>query len=232
MQNLVSRASWLCVALLCASLSIIAMRWTVGALELQVVKAELKKITALRAVPDLSMVAERLDSAARRQPLNADFYGAQGFVRSLVTTAPESLRYTTTPDLPDAASAARVYRKALIARPHSGHLWALYAEALYASEGATDTLRHALERCATLAPLQHAVIVRELVIMRQMTLSDIALRPAEQNRLRELLTLLAARSKKQLSAIIGSPETAASLLKYTADPDIATWLQDRASVVQ
>ena len=55
-------------------------------------------------------------------------------------------------------SPAILYRQALELRPHSGHIWAQYAKALYADVGDINGATSALERALTLAPYQPAVL--------------------------------------------------------------------------
>jgi hypothetical protein len=220
MSNLTTRAVYLGLVAVAFSLAIVALRWSVAALDLLVVKQQVQEMYSPATTSEPA--AAHSQQAAGLQPLNADIYAVRAYYHMLAASKLVQSPEAQSKSLKRAQSALDI---ALGLRPASGHLWALYAEATYALEGPSPSVRHALRRCAELAPIQQAVVMRELSLYLQLISTGEPLSDRQTHRLSDVLSIIASGSKKLLASIAKDVDGASLLLPFSNDAASAQVLQ-------
>ncbi len=202
----------------CLLILSLSAQWTRAYLDLQVMRQLLRD--SLTSSTQSEALFARIEHAAVQQPLNADIYATLGLA---LTMLPMSSEPNGPPrvSMEDGANAALL--KALQLRPGSGHLWAQYAESLFASEGFSPRVRYAIDRSWGLAPLQHTVVTR--VFWLYMTASrDAPLTGVERTRFAKATDWMQQKEPGQLRAMLDTPGLVDELLALDTAVQTRNWL--------
>ena len=143
-------------------LTLWATRWTTA----EVLKA--RAISAFRSSEQSSSESYQrqhamtlLASAKKLNPYNAEYPFYQAYFSIPVEHASSAMLEKRPINL---EHAHQFYRQAITLRPHSGHIWAQYANALLESNSDIEKTVNTIEKALALAPYQLAVLQTELKI--------------------------------------------------------------------